>query len=207
MAKKPGADTEKFIAGRERAVRDGGAASPSHHADLEGLFRSHQPRIRALCIRMTGDPERADELVQEALLVAYQRLPEFHGGARFGTWIFGIARNLCLNAVRKKADLLTDDGVFEVQTAENPTWLALRREERAALVRAAAVAALDKEEQEAAHLRYTEGLPIAQIDAIMGLTGTGARAVLQRSRRKLREEILRRLDDAGQGRSFLDSRS
>lgn len=203
--KRPGPETEIHIAERERALREAGAArSPSHHADLERLFAAHRDRIRALCLRMTGDPARADELVQESLLVAYSRLPEFHGGARFGTWIYGIARNLCLNAIRKKTDFLSEDGVIEAADPSGGVWKGLRREERAALLRDAA-ATLAPDEQDAAHLRYVEGLGLERIDAILGLTGSGARAVLQRARRKLRAEVLTRLEEAGHGRSFLDS--
>ncbi len=203
----PGPQTERHIAEREGRLREAGdARSPSHHADLDRLFDAHRARVRALCLRMTGDPARADDLVQETLLVAYRRLPEFHGGARFGTWIYGIARNLCLNAVRKKSDLLTEDGVIEAGDPRDGVWRALRREERAALIREAA-SALDSEEQEAVHLRYVEGLPLPRIDAILGLTGSGARAVLQRSKRKLRAEVIRRLEEMGHGRSFLDSSS
>lgn len=202
----PGRRTELAIADRERALREAhGERSPSHHADLERLFAAHRDRLRALCIRMTGDPARADELVQETLLVAYRRLPEFHGGARFGTWIYGIARNLCLNAVRKKADLLTEDGVLEAEAPEGGVWRGLRRMERAELLRAAMEASLDATEQEAAHLRYVEHLPLERIDSILGLKGSGARAVLQRCRRKLRAEVRARLEAAGHGQSFLDS--
>ena len=202
--KVPGPKTEIRIATREKAQRQAGRRSPSHSADLERLFAAHRDRIRALCLRMTGDPARAEELVQEALEVAYARLPEFHGGARFGTWIYGIARNLCLNAIRKKGEFLAEDGILEATDPAGGVWRGMRREERGALIRAA-TQTLDAEEQEAAHLRYVEGLGIARIDDILGLSGSGARAVLQRARRKLRAEILARLEEAGHGRSFLDS--
>ncbi len=202
----PGPKSEIRIAKRERDARDaGGPRSPSHHADLERLFASHRERILKLCIRMTGDPPRAEEIVQETLLMAYQRLPEFHGGARFGTWIYGIARNLCLNAVRKRSDLLTEDGLIEGES-HSGVWRALRREERAALMRRA-IEALPAEEAEAAHLRYVEGLPLPRINDILELTGSGARAVLQRGKRRLRAEVERLLEEVGHGRSFLDSTS
>lgn len=199
----PGPDTELAIADRERAVRDAGLdPSPSLAAELDRLFDAHRDRVRRLCLRLTGDPQRADELVQETLLVAWRRLPEFHGGARFSTWIYGIARNLCLNAVRKRSELLTEDGVVEANDPAADALRRLQRGERERLVREAA-AALDPQEQEAVHLRYVLGLPLDRIDELLGLRGSGARGLLQRCRRKLGREVARRLAELGHGRSFL----
>ncbi len=154
---------------------------------------------------MVGDEARAEELVQEALLVAYRRLPEFDGRARFGTWIYAIARNLCLNAVRKRGELLSDDGVVEVGDGSRGVLRGIERQQRLELVRRAVDAALDGQEQEVAHLRYVEEVPLARIDAILGLTGSGARAVLQRCRRKLAVAIRAELEALGHGESLLRS--
>ena len=187
-------------------MRDlGGERSPSLRADLDRLFAAHRGRVRALCLRMVGDEARAEELVQEALLVAYRQLPSFDGRARFGTWIYGIARNLCLNAVRKKGELLSEDGVVEVGDGARDVLQGLEREQRLALVRRVVAQALDGREQEVAHLRYVEEVPLARIDAILGLTGAGARAVLQRTRRKLGVALRAELTALGHGESLLRS--
>ena len=200
----PSPDSELRIAERERLARAGGSASPTHRADLDRLLEAHRDRVAALCRRMTADPARAEELTQQALLVAYERLPEFDGRARFGTWVYGIARNVCLNANRKRGDWLTDDGVLDDTSAEADAWRLLRRAERAALVHTAA-ARLDPVEQEVVHLRYAEEMPLADIDTMLGLDGSGARAVLQRCKRKLRTAIAEGLAEAGVGSSFFDS--
>jgi len=129
---------------------------------------------------------------------------EFRGDARFGTWIFSIARNRCFNAIKKRSELLSADGVIEsVDVAAGGALAELRAAEREALVHAAAASVLDAQEQEAVHLRYIEGLPLEQITDLMGLEGTGARAVLQRCRRKLGAELRRRLEEMGHGTSFI----
>lgn len=202
----PGPGTELRIARRDGAVRDlGGDRSPSLRADLDRLFEAHRGRVRVLCLRMVGDEARAEELVQEALLVAYRQLPDFDGRARFGTWIYGIARNLCLNAVRKRGELLSEDGVVEVGDGARDVLRGLQREERLALVRRVVSRTLDGREQEVAHLRYVEEVPLARIDGILGLGGSGSRAVLQRSRRKLTAALRRELEALGHGESLLRS--
>ncbi len=173
--------------------------------DLERLFGTHRDRVYRLCLRMTGDPARSEELVQETLATAWRKLPEFSGEARFSTWIFGIARFTCKNAIRKKRDLLTEDGVIDDTDPCRSALRDLQRAEREALVTEAAAAVLDDKEQEAVHLRYVEGFSIAQIDNLLGLEGSGARGLLQTCRRRLKKAITSHLRELGHGESLLHS--
>lgn len=201
---RPGPGSELRIAGRLRDAREAArTTSPSLAGDLERLFEAHQGRVRALCLKMVRDPERADELVQETLLVAFSKLGEFDGQARFGTWIYGIGRNLCLNAIRKRGELLSEDGVVECQDGSTDALAALEADERAELVRLAAAAVLEPGEQEAVHLRYVMGMPLDRITELLELEGTGARGLLQRCRRKLGRELRSQLEALGHGSSFL----
>jgi RNA polymerase sigma-70 factor (ECF subfamily) len=176
-------------------------------AELDALFAAHHERLVAACQRMVGDPERARELAQEAMLVAYSKLGEFRGDAAFYTWLYGIARNLCFRAVAKKRDLLADDGVLEAEDPHTGVVASLRRAEREALVRAAAET-LTPLEQEAVYLRYVEQLPQERITEILGLdASSGARGLLQRCRRKLGRELSRLLGEMGHGTSFIRTTS
>ena len=173
-------------------------------ARLDALFAAHQGRIQSVCLRFVGDPEQAKELAQEAMLTAYDKLPEFNGQAKFGTWLYAIARNKCLNAITKRRDLLADDGVIDPTDPTHPVLVSLRRHEREELVRQAASAVLSPLEQEAVHMRYVEQVPQERITVLLGLdAASGARGLLQRCRRKLNREIRRRLVDLGHGSSFV----
>ena len=204
MAKKvPGVHTERLVLDRARDVAaEHASPTPSLAIDLDRLFDAHRDRIFSLCRRMVGDPERAEELVQETLLTAYRKLPDFTADSRFSTWIYGIARNLCLNAVRKHGELLSDDGVIEVDSPEMGALGQLRKMEREALLREASAAVLTPLEQEAVYLRYVEGIPQAQITTMLNLDGSGARGLLQRCRRKLGRELRVRLETLGHGSTF-----
>ncbi len=203
--RKPGPFTEADILAREGERRAGERpGSPSLDADLDRLFAAHRPQLLSLCRRLVGDPARAEELVQEAQAVAWRKLPEFQAGVRFGPWIYGIARNLCRNARRKASEALTEDGVVEPESEAAGALRLLRRQERTALV-ARAAATLTAQEQEAVHLRYVEEVPLAEIDALLGLSGSGARGVLQRVKRKLSREVAAELERLGHGRSLLRS--
>jgi len=176
---------------------------PEVAARLDALFASCQTRVYALCRRMTGSEEAALDLAQDTLLTGYRKLPDFRGDSAFGTWLYGIARGLCMNAIRRKREMLSEDGVIETGDGTASVLASLRREEREELVRQAA-AALSPLEQEAVHLRYVEDMPQDRITEVLGITqASGARGVLQRCRRVLARELRARLDALGHGSSFL----
>ena len=171
--------------------------------DVEALLAAHQDLVYAVCMRIVGNPERAMELAQDAMLIAYQKLPTFRGEAKFSTWLLKIATFRCMNAVRKKTEVVGVDPLFERTDPASNVLIGLRRQERGELMRASA-RVLDPVEQEVVYLWYTEQLPLDRITELLDLPGSsGARAVLQRCRRKLEREVRRRLATLGHGSSFV----
>lgn len=61
------------------------------------LVRRYEHRLYNFVFRFTGHHHDAEEIVQEAFFKAYHHLKEFRGDARFATWIYQIAKNLCIN--------------------------------------------------------------------------------------------------------------
>lgn len=195
---------EKALIERIQAALSGTGPKDRLDADLDQLLFAHQDKVYAVCVRIVGSPEKARELAQDTLLTAFRRLPEFKPQAPFRYWLYSIARNLCYNAVRKHGELLVEDEVLERTPFEAQAFSKLRKGERASLLRLAAAAVLDPLEQEAVYLRYEEQLPVERITALLGITTkTGARGVLQSCRRKLNKELRRRLQELGEGSSFL----
>jgi len=71
--------------------------------DEDAFHRLVEPHVRELhvhCYRMLGSVDDADELLQETLLAAWQGLPDFEGRSSLRTWLYRIATNRCLNAIR-----------------------------------------------------------------------------------------------------------
>ena len=66
-------------------------------AAFEKLICRYQHMVHSLTYRMTGSMTEAEDLAQEAFIQAYQQLGSFRGEARFSSWIYRIALNLCLN--------------------------------------------------------------------------------------------------------------
>jgi RNA polymerase sigma factor (sigma-70 family) len=69
---------------------------------FEQLLRRHQGMVRAQLRRLThGDEASADDLAQEAFLMAWKKLHQFRGDAKFSTWLYRIAYTCFLQSYRK----------------------------------------------------------------------------------------------------------
>ncbi|MBS0623604.1 MAG: RNA polymerase sigma factor [Verrucomicrobia bacterium] len=71
-------------------------------AAFEELLLLHRNKIFAHCLQLTKDESAAEDLTQEACLKALHNLPGFKEHAAFGTWLWRIAHNLCLDYLRKQ---------------------------------------------------------------------------------------------------------
>lgn len=67
---------------------------------FERLYARSAGRVYAVCLRMTGDPQRAREFTQDAFVRAWERLSTFRGEAAFETWMHRLAVNVVLTATR-----------------------------------------------------------------------------------------------------------
>ncbi len=152
------------------------------------LFGRYQSRVYALCYRFMRDEERALDMAQDALYQAFRSLPELSKQSRFSSWLFAIARNRCFSEIRR-ADLRRECTIDPDElsgTESDPAAVFEDRMDEGQLIDLIRQN-LSPHEQEVLHLRCFEKLSVDRITQIMKIEeGSGARAVLQRARRKLR---------------------
>ena len=87
---------------------------------FEQLVRRHQGMVRAQLRRLLhGDHAAADDLAQEAFLLAWRNLDQFRGDARFSTWLYRIAYSCFLQLARKKSWPLGEGGEDDQLAAES----------------------------------------------------------------------------------------
>src|SRR5260221_51972 len=73
------------------------------------LVRSIQRPIFGLCLRLLRSEAEAAEVAQEAFLRAYQNLARYDERRPFDLWVMAIARNLCLDLLRRRTRMSTED--------------------------------------------------------------------------------------------------
>src|SRR5215469_14042649 len=76
---------------------------PQREEFLNELFERHRTRVAAWCYRMTGDVDAATDLAQEVFLKAFQNLESFRGQSKFTTWMYSIARNHSMDALKTRS--------------------------------------------------------------------------------------------------------
>ena len=75
-------------------------AREGDHGAFRVLVKRHEARVYALALRLLRDPDWAQDAVQEAFLKAYRALRKFEGRSAFGTWLYRLTYNHCLDMRR-----------------------------------------------------------------------------------------------------------
>jgi RNA polymerase sigma-70 factor, ECF subfamily len=83
-------------------MRPASASEPLlDEAEFSRLFERHRRELHVHCYRMVGSLQEAEDLVQDTFLLAWRGRTGFRGHASFRTWLYRIATNTCLNALRR----------------------------------------------------------------------------------------------------------
>jgi RNA polymerase sigma factor (sigma-70 family) len=144
------------------------------------------PRVYAYVASLLRDRSAAEDVTAQAFERAYRKRSSYR--ARRGpreAWLFGIARNAALDELRRRkrrAALEADPEDTMAPSAEDHAELAERRE----LVRAA-MATLDGAERDLVALKFSGGLPNAEIARVLGISETNVGTRLHRTLTKLRK--------------------
>jgi RNA polymerase sigma-70 factor (ECF subfamily) len=84
--------------------RDAGLVSAAREGNMnafEELVRAHADAVYGHGLRFFGEPQAAEDVVQEVFIKVYRTLDSFEGEAAFSTWLFRVTRNTCLDMLRQ----------------------------------------------------------------------------------------------------------
>ncbi|MFG3026319.1 RNA polymerase sigma factor [Streptomyces sp. NPDC048254] len=154
------------------------------------LVRRHSLSLLTLARCMLGNPQDAEDAVQDAFVSAWRRLPEYRHGAEFRTWMYRITVNRCLTMRRSRLPPLSLSTVVEPVAGDawsQPDRTAERDAATAALTRA--LAELDAEQRICWILREVQGLPYKEIAHLTRTSEPTVRGRLFRARRSLQEAM------------------
>lgn len=161
------------------------AGSSAAFGELVDRYRG--PVVR-LAYRLTHDADEAKDIAQDAFLRAYRRLPDFHPDRPFARWLFVIARNASLDAIRRRRRAALFAAQDEGPRAEaGPEELALRNDEATRVH--AALGSLPPKYRDVLELYYISGLRYREIALALGIPIGTVKTYISRAKRRLRDEL------------------
>ena len=139
---------------------------------LEALVEQYQYRLVRYLIYLLGRRDGVDDLVQETWLRVLERGSSYDGHSRFEPWLFRVARNIALDAMRKRPmfslDLHEGDGVRSSPASREPSPYTLAARTQDAERLAHSLQTLEPVYREVLVLRFQEDLSLQEISAIVG---------------------------------------
>lgn len=152
------------------------------------LVAETQSGVYSMAYNVLHNHEDAQDMVQEIYMRVWRALPTFRGEAKFGTWLYRIAINVCLNRrrqLRNQLLVVDDESALDYVGAPDcePGMLAIRNERNAALW--AAVERLPEKYRLVITLFYQQQLGYGEIARLLALPLGTVKAHLNRARQAL----------------------
>ncbi|MCI2055987.1 MAG: sigma-70 family RNA polymerase sigma factor [Oscillibacter sp.] len=184
------------------------AAKRGDYDAFESLVHKYERKVYALCLRLCGNPNDAQECAQETFLSVWQGLPFFRGDASFSTWLYRLTSNACMDFLRKEqrhrsaAGPSLDDEELNLDVADpgaTPQSEAERKELRSAIEQG--LSSLHEDYRTVLVLRELEQLSYDEIADTLELELGTVKSRISRGRKLLREFLVKN------GNFFADSPS
>ncbi|KAF0242520.1 MAG: RNA polymerase sigma-70 factor ECF [Planctomycetota bacterium] len=157
------------------------------HDAFEVLVKRHQRKVAGLAYRFTGSRTDAEDLAQDVFLAAWSAAARWRPEAKFGTWLYRVTANACLNWKRRSRPALVAGLDARPAAGESAEAAMARREEEAAV--GTAVKALPANQRMALILRRFEGRTNREVGEAMDCSEAAVEGLLQRAYDGLREKL------------------
>lgn len=157
------------------------------------LVRRHEHSVYNVALRFMRNPSLAEDMAQEAFLKAYQKIGRFRGDARFSTWLYRIACNVCLTELqkRKRRSELTTQAA---PSAPGMPAMQAAQADEAEIIRQC-VTQLPRRYAEVITLYYLNECSYSQVAEIMNVPEGTLKTWMHRARKLLREIVENRLQE------------
>lgn len=166
------------------SLRNDETRHPQVSAEIKTDLIAVIPNLRAFAVSLCGNPDRADDLVQETLVKAWSNLDSFVPGTNLPAWLFTILRNIYYSEYRKRRREVADsDGNIAARLATAPSQNA----HMDLLDFHAALQLLPNDQREALILIGASGLSYEEAAGICGCAIGTMKSRVNRARNRLAE--------------------
>ena len=176
------------------------AARAGDQRALAQLLDHHQQRIYRFGLKMCGNSEDAEDVLQETLLAMARGVGEFRGASSLSTWLYTIARSFCIKKRRRGRSVEaapgseSDELLQRADTAPLPDEQLAAREAQQTL--GDAIATLEPINREVLLLRDAEGLTAPETAEVLGISVDAVKSRLHRARVQVRAAMAPLVGDA-----------
>src|SRR4051794_23488750 len=157
-------------------------------AAWEVLFKRYQLPLYVYVFELVRDEQASLDLVQETFINAARHLGSLREDARFGSWLFGIAHQKCIQRWRRRAreEMLRDElAAAPAELSSGPDDLLVRREQEAAFMKL--LEQLPPPQRSALLLHFIEDFSLEDIAAITGVSVGTVKSRLHYGKKALRQ--------------------
>jgi RNA polymerase sigma-70 factor, ECF subfamily len=161
------------------------------------FLKEYAPRMLRLALRITGDPDEAENVLQESFITACNRIDDFQGLSSLNTWMYRIVMNNALMALRKKkANVVPLDDGHEATAIADPKTEPIHEIMTAELQESLNRALLQLPEtlRTAFVLREIEGLSTREAAETLEISESALKVRLHRARQALRDHLEATID-------------
>ncbi|WP_348757465.1 RNA polymerase sigma factor [Candidatus Methylocalor cossyra] len=153
---------------------------------FEQLYLAFHPRLARFCSRLAGQPELAEDAINETMLVVWEKAGSFDFSCKVSTWIFGIAYRKTLKILARSSGAAEAVPLETVEDIPADGRVSPARQAEAEDFLAAALAALSPEQRAVVDLTFCQGLHYQEIAAILGCPENTVKTRMFHARKKLR---------------------
>ena len=157
----------------------------------EILYHRFSPKMYAVCLRYSGNPDDAQDLLQEGFIKVFKNLSKFRGDGSFEGWIRRIFVNTSIEHFRKKVNLYTVTETQEV-TIEDKEWSVLDNLAEKDII--TMIQELSPGYRAVFNMHVIEGYSHKEIADILGINEGTSKSQLARAKVVLRKMVENRLD-------------
>jgi RNA polymerase sigma-70 factor (ECF subfamily) len=164
---------------------------------LEQLLERHQAQVYRFGMKMCGDPQDAQDVLQETLLAMARGVRDFRGASSISTWLYTIARSFCIKKHRRSKFAPVQERSLDTDVAPEASRLAdLADSPEDALAGkqiehalGEALSALEPMYREVLVLRDIEGLSAPEVAEVLGVSVQAVKSRLHRARLSVRAHL------------------